>query len=75
MRDPTNPAREMMTAEEAAKVRADFAQRWDDLETNGFYANGGDAKYHELMMDELFAPFEVSCPILANYLRRMSACE
>jgi hypothetical protein len=69
-KDPFNPEREMMTAEEAAEVRADFARRWEDLELNGFFANDGERKYSELMADQLLAPFEVSCPLLAELFRR-----
>lgn len=71
-KNPFHPERELMPAADAAKIRADLDDRWNDLETNGFYANGGDKKYQELMLDEFFAPFEVQCPILAEYFRRSS---
>lgn len=79
MRDPFHPERELLTAEEASKQRADLDQRWEDFEDRFSKTTTVEERLtfldemNELMLDGLFMPWEADCPILAEYLRRKAA--
>lgn len=79
MKHPFHPEQEMLTAEEAAKIRADLDAKWTAFEAKWDEADTIEKRLaltdemNELHIDEMFAPFEVTCPTLAELYRRKAA--
>jgi hypothetical protein len=79
MRDPFKPEREMLTAEEAAKIRAELDANWEALDAKLAEADTVEKRLaltddmNRVMIDDLFAPWEVSCPLVAYLIRKQAA--